>query len=175
MLNLGQALLLDHPGPLTRDTQKYKTLRERAKTKHPGLRKLCEIELGLGIQKAAHSSVTDARATMALYRLHKTEWEQSVRHATEAWRKKHAPDGGGQKEKRKPDDPEDDAEEVSGESSATKKTKAEFPGGGRKGISSGLGTIVRVGGARIRGKVRGDGESREQTPQSDNKWWESGA
>jgi len=49
---------LNHPGPMVRDTQKCKPLREIAKTKRPGLKKLAEIELGLEIQKGAHSSVS---------------------------------------------------------------------------------------------------------------------
>lgn len=42
---------------MVRDTQRCKPLRERAKTKFPGLRKLAAMELGLEIQKASHSSV----------------------------------------------------------------------------------------------------------------------
>lgn len=53
-----QALLLSHPGPMVRDTQKCKALREISKNKHPGLRKLCALELGLEIQKGSHSSVS---------------------------------------------------------------------------------------------------------------------
>jgi RNA exonuclease 4 len=50
-------MLLSHPNPLIRDTQKFKPLREIAKTKHPGLKKLVELELGLQIQAGSHSSV----------------------------------------------------------------------------------------------------------------------
>jgi hypothetical protein len=42
---------------MVRDTQKCKALREKAKNKHPGLKKLCALELGLEIQKGSHSSV----------------------------------------------------------------------------------------------------------------------
>jgi RNA exonuclease 4 len=52
-----KALLLSHPAPMIRDTQKCKVLRERSKSKMPSLRKLAAMELGLEIQKAAHSSV----------------------------------------------------------------------------------------------------------------------
>jgi len=52
-----QALLLSHPSPLLRDTQRNTALRQLAKTKMPGLKKLTELELGLKIQSGAHSSV----------------------------------------------------------------------------------------------------------------------
>ncbi|EIW72743.1 hypothetical protein TREMEDRAFT_22411, partial [Tremella mesenterica DSM 1558] len=70
-----QALLLSHPATMIRDTQRCKPLQEIAKNKRPGLKKLCQLELGLEIQKGSHSSVTDARATMALFRLHKNAWD----------------------------------------------------------------------------------------------------
>lgn len=50
--------MLTHPGPLTRDTQKYKPLQEIAKNKRPGLKKLSELLLGVQIQTGAHSSVS---------------------------------------------------------------------------------------------------------------------
>lgn len=53
-----KALLLSHPGPMTRDTQTCKPLREKARTKRPGLKKLVEMELGIRIQTGAHSSVS---------------------------------------------------------------------------------------------------------------------
>lgn len=56
-LTLSQSLYLSHPNPLLRDTQKCKPLREHAKTKRPGLKRLTELELGLKIQDGAHSSV----------------------------------------------------------------------------------------------------------------------
>src|SRR4051794_16440388 len=52
-----QALLLSHPAPLTRDTQTFSKLREAAKTKKPGLKKLTELLLGVKIQAGGHSSV----------------------------------------------------------------------------------------------------------------------
>jgi len=39
---------------------------------------------------------------------------------------------------------------------------AEFPGGGRKGVSSGLATVVRRRGSNTRGSVPG---------QEKKKWW----
>ncbi|KAI9456484.1 ribonuclease H-like domain-containing protein [Boletus coccyginus] len=54
-----KALLLSHPSPQIRDTQSQ--------------------ELGIVIQGGEHSSVTDARATMALFRLYKKQWESGFR------------------------------------------------------------------------------------------------
>jgi RNA exonuclease 4 len=176
---------------MIRDTQKCKVLRERSKTKMPSLRKLSAMELGLEIQKAAHSSVcpplsfqnpadrqvTDARATMALYRLHKVEWEQSVRPQTEAYRAKmgivlgKGKDSGG---KRKRDDESESEEGDDDEEARDKKKKDSFPGGGRKGVSSGLSVIVRRGGKRV------DGPRQRGVPRPSNEiggagaasWWE---
>ncbi len=54
----GQALLLSHPAPLTRDTQTFSKIREVAKNKRPGLKKLAEQLLGVQIQAGVHSSVS---------------------------------------------------------------------------------------------------------------------
>lgn len=85
--------------------------------------------------------VTDARATMAVYRLHRKEWEKG-----------HRPDGhpSGSTKKRK--------RAVSAESqSMSSKTSAirEYPGGGRKGVSTGLSTVI----------------SRKETSSKTDKWW----
>ncbi|MCO5555784.1 hypothetical protein L7F22_009329 [Adiantum nelumboides] len=74
------ALLLSHPKNMTRDTASYAGSRKIANTKYPSLRKLVELRLGLSIQKSgsAHSSVEDARATMALYRSFHAEWQQTL-------------------------------------------------------------------------------------------------
>ncbi|ORY28641.1 ribonuclease H-like domain-containing protein [Naematelia encephala] len=173
-----KALLLDHPGPMIRDTQRCKPLREKAKTKVPSLRKLVAMELGLEIQKGSHSSVTDARATMALYRLHKTQWERDLRHVTEAYRvKSEAVKGKG---KRKREDKEEEREEdeaEDGEKEGERKKKA-FPGGGRKGISSGLSVVVkrngqRVEGGRKRGDGGGGGEGGGEGAGGGGNWWEA--
>ncbi|WVQ85579.1 hypothetical protein IAT38_007745 [Cryptococcus sp. DSM 104549] len=166
-------LMLTHPGPLVRDTQKFKLIRENAKTKMPGLKKLAETELGIQIQKSAHSSVVDARATMAIYRLYKKEWEQSVRHATEAYRAhstKNAASATASSSGKHKRAAEDDGEAGSGDEASTsteaaeagrkkQKQKQQFPGGGRKGISSGLGVIVRRNGVRVDETGRGDGST----------------
>ncbi|WWD21834.1 hypothetical protein CI109_106322 [Kwoniella shandongensis] len=185
-----KVLLLSHPNPLIRDTQKCKMLREKAKNKHPGLKKLAEMELGIQIQKGSHSSVTDARATMALYRLHKSEWEQQLRHTTEAYRAKVGKSAGGGKRKR--DDEDDDDADEDGEGDAEgnedtprpkkgKKERQVFPGGGRKGISSGLGVIIRRNGQRIDNGGTGGGGSnvsrreRIASASSAGNWWEEAA
>jgi RNA exonuclease 4 len=91
--------------------------------------------------------VTDARATMALYRLFKGEWESIVRRQTEAFttrtkgpsmisKGKSAAGGGGD-------------EDASEPASKKRKSEPEFPGGGRKNVSSGLSVIVRRNGVRI--------------------------
>ncbi|UZJ56352.1 hypothetical protein CBS101457_005672 [Exobasidium rhododendri] len=75
-----KALLLSHPKPLIRDTAQNKQCRELAKTKHPSLRKLVALKLGIDIQKqgSEHSSIEDARATMALYRTLHADWQKTM-------------------------------------------------------------------------------------------------
>lgn len=52
-----QALLLSHPSPLIRDTQRFKLIRQALKSKMPGLKKATETLLGVKIQSGVHSSV----------------------------------------------------------------------------------------------------------------------
>ena len=75
-----KALLLSHPRPLIRDTAQNKLCRELAKTKYPSLKKLVALRLGIDIQKqgSEHSSIEDARATMALYRTLHADWQKST-------------------------------------------------------------------------------------------------
>ncbi|GAA6038582.1 hypothetical protein JCM8097_009430 [Rhodosporidiobolus ruineniae] len=76
-------LLLSHPRHMTRDTSKYAPLQGLAKTKRPGLKNLAKLVLGVDIQSGEHSSVIDARATMAIYRSQKSAWEDSIlKHTT---------------------------------------------------------------------------------------------
>lgn len=80
---------------------------------------------------------------MALYRLHMSEWEAAARKTTEAFKSKTAG-----KRKQGPD-VESDAEDGDGDAPKSKKKKVvdeSFPGGGRKGISSGLSTVVKYHG-----------------------------
>lgn len=124
------------------------------------------------IECHTNSQVTDARATMGLYRLHKVEWEASVRPQTEAYKAKMGLSKG--KEKRKRDD-ESEEEEEEGEDTRGKKKKEDFPGGGRRGVSSGLSVIVRRGGKRV------DGPRQRGVPRPSSEiggaggsgsWWE---
>ncbi|EKM53481.1 uncharacterized protein PHACADRAFT_259897 [Phanerochaete carnosa HHB-10118-sp] len=72
-----KALLLSHPHYLTRDTQVLAAKHNVVKSKRPSLRHLVEHEFGIAIQEGEHSSVIDARATMAIFRLHRKVWESS--------------------------------------------------------------------------------------------------
>lgn len=131
------ALLLSHPRSLVRDTQTCPALRVAGGgSKHPGLKKLALIELGVEIQSGRHSSVVDARATMALYRLHKDEWEPTFAHL-----------------KRK----EGKGAKVMGEGG--------FPGGGRRGVSSGLGMVPTGEGKKGKKEV-------EQEAGEGGNWWD---
>ncbi|KIM31440.1 hypothetical protein M408DRAFT_21475 [Serendipita vermifera MAFF 305830] len=69
------ALLLSHPWLQTRDTQGFAPFRAIMKSRRPALRKLVKEILGITIQEGEHSSVVDARAPMALYRLYRKQWE----------------------------------------------------------------------------------------------------
>lgn len=74
-------LILKHDKRLIRDTSKFTKFRQLA-TKAgwtPGLKMLTQKLLGVEIQTGAHSSVEDARATMALFRLEKDEFENEIR------------------------------------------------------------------------------------------------
>ena len=70
------ALLLGHPKRDIRDTSKHPPYRKIAGGGSPRLKILAEEFLGLKIQDGAHSSVEDARATMALYRREKDAFER---------------------------------------------------------------------------------------------------
>lgn len=72
-----RALLLTHPQTMTRDTGTYKPLCDKTGKKQTSLRELAALLLGIQIQikGAAHSPVEDARATMAIFRTQKAEWD----------------------------------------------------------------------------------------------------
>ncbi|KAJ4301584.1 3'-5' exonuclease [Kalmusia sp. IMI 367209] len=77
------ALILRHDKRYIRDTSKYSKFRELAMIpgRTPSLKILAEKLLGVEIQIGAHSSVEDARATMALFRLEKEGFDAEVREA----------------------------------------------------------------------------------------------
>ncbi|TAQ88804.1 hypothetical protein B7494_g2894 [Chlorociboria aeruginascens] len=69
---------LEHPKRDIRDTSRYSGFRRLSAGRVPGLRRLVGEVLGVEIQSGEHSSVVDARATMALFRLRKREMEEEV-------------------------------------------------------------------------------------------------
>merc|ERR1712093_648885 len=78
---------MGHPHNQTRDTGSYGPLRELAGSKRPSLKTLARKSLGIDIQEGEHSSVTDARATMAIYRTVQKDWEAKLRGATKGPKK----------------------------------------------------------------------------------------
>lgn len=128
-----KALLLSHPWPQTRDTQVYAGKFKVVKTKRSALRNLVKQELDITIQAGEHSSVTDARATMAVYRLHKKDWEKGS----------HTHPSTSGKKRKKPDDAEEGVVD-------------------RKGISSGLSVIVTRRGERKGDKGSPDSKEKKQ-------------
>jgi RNA exonuclease 4 len=90
---------------------------------------------------------------MAVYRLHRKEWGQGGKHLVKAA-------GPGPKRKKLKNN------EVKGPDDGDKsedKVTHEFPGGGRKGVSSGLTTVLRRG-VNVRNREASDGEKK-------TKWW----
>ncbi|KAJ2674829.1 3'-5' exonuclease [Coemansia spiralis] len=73
------ALMLAHPPLMTRDTARYPGFRKLSKKgSSPALRKLAASVLSIAIQEGEHSSVTDAKTAMLLYRKVREEWEKAV-------------------------------------------------------------------------------------------------
>ncbi|KAL7778420.1 hypothetical protein CFE70_007920 [Pyrenophora teres f. teres 0-1] len=74
-------LILKHDKRFIRDTSKFSKFRALAMIpgRTPGLKLLAEKLLGVEIQVGAHSSVEDARATMAIFRLEKDDFEKEIR------------------------------------------------------------------------------------------------
>ncbi|KAG8739104.1 3'-5' exonuclease [Ceratobasidium sp. 414] len=201
------ALLLTHPAFRTRDTQLYAgkkpaarpakpgtkgkqsadgsgvaqsipTLWEKYRTPRIALKKLAKEELGVDIQAGEHSSVTDARAAMAIYRLHKRSWDASlpVSHLRgSASSTRHAPDEDG--------DSENSGTESLGRPRRKRRSSdsESFPGGGRRGVSSGLSTVVRGGGHKSGKRKTGVQRTKSLAATGDlqhshvgkEKWWQS--
>ncbi|KAJ7626895.1 MipD protein [Roridomyces roridus] len=179
-----KALLLDHPRPLTRDTQSYAGRFKVSKSKYVALRNLVQQEVGVTIQGGEHSSVTDARATMAVYRLHRREWEKGsvgLRGMAASMKGKGKPlvgqededvgeESGGNDDDHEPALPT--KKRLNNEKTNTVKDKKGdgFPGGGRKGVSSGLGVIVRRAGGGTEGS-RGKEMSEGGRAKTKTAWW----
>ncbi|KAF9552649.1 ribonuclease H-like protein [Agrocybe pediades] len=181
-----KALLLSHPRPQIRDTQYYAHKFQLCKTKRVALRNLVKQEIGLTIQSGEHSSVTDARATMAIYRLHKKEWEKNSRPLHLPTNKSAPAASSSSSNKRKEmSDSESESDSDEEEKGSTKaatlkqipspkakgkmKASSGFPGGGRKGVSSGLSTVVRRAGKA----VSKGGSSDAVQPKAKSEWWKT--
>lgn len=123
---------------------------------------------------------------MALYRLHKGPWEQELRHATETYKAKVGLDRGKGKEKEREESRvtstttttaskrkrDGSQEEEEPKSSKKKREREEFPGGGRKGISSGLSTVLVRNGRKV-APPRRRGMPVERVDNGGVKWWEA--
>jgi len=163
-----KALLLSHPTRQTRDTQQYAYKFALTKTPRISLKHLAKQELGIKIQTGEHSSVEDARATMAIYRLHKKDWER----ASEVVSQISEPETAKRKRSELDGEPLPLAEEISSTLDIHRKKRAKkdkdptssLPGGGRKGVSSGLSTVVRHG---------GQGAAVDEPLKNKHAWWKS--
>ncbi|THG99473.1 hypothetical protein EW145_g7260 [Phellinidium pouzarii] len=182
-----KALLLSQPRQLIRDTQLCAGKARVLKTKYPALRKLVQQELGVTIQAGEHSSVTDARATMALYRLHQKEWEKGFRSISglsskSLTRKRKAP---AEDEKDGFDSGSDEGETGVRQTHVVqnpgpkpqpshakgKKDRVEFPGGGRLGVSTGLSTVIKSAGKRAKNVKTVSVSSDRRSEGGGEKWW----
>ena len=104
-----EALQLTHPKRDVRDTSRYAPFRVESKGKPPALRNLARSELGLTIQTGEHSSVEDARATMALFRKEKQGFEEDNRRVFGT--KRRVPLGKGKREESVDKDSDDEDED----------------------------------------------------------------
>lgn len=69
------ALMLSHPKKDIRDTSRFSGFRKYSSGRTPSLKKLAKEVLGVDIQGGEHSSIEDARATMLLFRRHKSAFD----------------------------------------------------------------------------------------------------
>lgn len=74
-----EAMQLNHPKRDIRDTSKFSGFRKYSNGRTPSLKKLAKEILGVDIQGGEHSSIEDARATILLFRKHKSAFD--VEHA----------------------------------------------------------------------------------------------
>ncbi|KAI0262565.1 ribonuclease H-like domain-containing protein [Gloeopeniophorella convolvens] len=168
-----KALMLSHPRAQIRDTQLLAHKHGQSRSSRPALRNLVREMLGAQIQEGEHSSVTDARATIAVYRLHRKQWEKGYSVVPIRVQKGKA--------KAEPSPEETPTTDISqkrthtsteeqNEDNAERPAKtSRLPKSGsvpkgvaiqRKGVSSGLSTVVR---RRAKGK---DGVGGTKA-----KWW----
>ncbi|GJE91481.1 RNA exonuclease 4 like domain-containing protein [Phanerochaete sordida] len=159
-----KALLLSHPRYLIRDTQVLAAKHKVVKSPRPALRHLVAHEFGMAFHTGEHSSITDARATMAIFRLHRKVWEtglpriyqqaaslKKLLNVAPAETSELLSDDEDAKtsttDAKAPTSKKRKAEDASAETAKVilqaKKRAATFPGGGRKGVSSGLSTVVK--------------------------------
>lgn len=92
-----EALMLGHPKRDIRDTSRFSGFRKYSAGRTPSLKKLAKEILGVDIQGGEHSSIEDARATMLLFRRHKSAFD--IEHA-KRW-PTQSPSAGGSKSKPK--------------------------------------------------------------------------
>ncbi|KZP01026.1 hypothetical protein CALVIDRAFT_560308 [Calocera viscosa TUFC12733] len=71
-----RVLHLSYPRHYTRDTQRYQPLQQLGVGK--SLKLMIKDVLGIDIQSREHDSVVDARASLALFRLHQADWEEHL-------------------------------------------------------------------------------------------------
>lgn len=116
-------LQLSHPRRDVRDTARHPAFRARSMGRAPALRKLAKEVLGLDIQGGEHSSVEDARATMALFRADKEAFERE--HARR-WGRGGGGAAPGSRAMEAADDDGGDGEEED------RKTKGKSSSGGKK-------------------------------------------
>lgn len=91
----------------------------------------CIPSASVYLNNSSRVQVVDARATMAIYRLHRKTWEVDMPHSHLLTSKRSRAEV-------------EDSEDADGADVTKEKPEVQkFPGGGRKGISSGLSTIVK--------------------------------
>ena len=92
-----EVMMLTHPKKDIRDTSKFSGFRKYSAGRSPSLKKLAKEVLGVDIQDGEHSSIEDARATMLLFRRHKSSFD--VEHASRF--PTYPPGSGAKNQKRK--------------------------------------------------------------------------
>ncbi|KAI9745585.1 MAG: 3'-5' exonuclease [Claussenomyces sp. TS43310] len=79
------AMMLGHPKKDIRDTSRFSGFRKYSAGRTPSLKALAKVILGVDIQGGQHSSIEDARATMLLFRHHKSAFD--LEHASRVQRR----------------------------------------------------------------------------------------